>query len=199
MREYQRRDRLRAGTGEAHALLDARFLDGVRCAAHYRAYVLGMQAFVANAERALAGLEPGPCWRAWCVPARTAWLDEDLVALALPPLAPGPPLVVGSDAEAAGLVYVIEGSALGARQLLADARDLGFGPASGAAFLGRHAGAAERWRAFVSDLEAADFGPADERALLESAARAFASVEQEFHRAERALAIRPGLDRTPHE
>jgi heme oxygenase len=182
------RDRLRGATGTAHVRLDARFAQGLRTPAQYRTYVLGMQAFVSNAERALALANLRPAWKAWRDPARTAWLDEDLTAIGIPALAEGPRMAINGDADAAGLFYVIEGSALGATQLLGDAQALGHGPGTGATFLCRHGGfgAGKRWRAFVADLERADFDTGSERAMLESAARAFASAEHEFHRAELA-------------
>ena len=155
---------------------------------HYRTYLLGMHAFLANAERALADAKLGPAWRAWRDPARTSWLDEDLDVLSLEALPDSPRIAIDNDADAAGLLYVIEGSALGATQLVGDAQALGHGPGTGATFLFRHGGlgAGKRWRAFVGDLERADFDPTGERAMLESAARAFASAEHEFHRAELA-------------
>jgi heme oxygenase len=147
-----------------------------------------MHAFVANVESALASAVLGPSWRPWRDPARTGWLDEDLAALGLAPLPPGPVLPIETDADAAGVLYVIEGSALGATQLVGDARALGHQPGAGATFLHRHGGfgAGKRWRAFVQCLEVADFDVAAERAMLEAAARAFASAEHEFHRAELA-------------
>ena len=182
------RDRLRGATNTAHVRLDARFAKGLQTAARYRTYIVGMQAFIANAERALASANLGPTWRAWRDPSRTPWLDEDLLALDLPALPDGPLLAIDTDADAAGLLYVIEGSALGATQLLGDAQALGHGPGTGATFLCRHGGfgAGKRWRAFVAALENADFDDAAERAMLASAARAFASAEHEFHRAELA-------------
>jgi heme oxygenase len=182
------RDRLRGATGTVHVRLDARFARGLRDPRQYRHYLLGMQAFVANAERALAGARLGAAWHAWREPRRTPWLDEDLHALELAPLPPGPALAIDNDADAAGVLYVIEGSALGATQLVGDAQALGHATGAGATFLHRHGGfgAGKRWRDFVQCLEAADFDPAGERAMLESAARAFASVEHEFQRAELA-------------
>lgn len=182
------RDRLKGATSTVHVRLDARFARGLRDPDQYRRYLLGMQAFVANAERALATATLGPAWHAWREPQRTPWLDEDLLALGLASLPPGPALAIGNDADAAGVLYVIEGSALGATQLVGDAQALGHGAGAGATFLHRHGGfgAGKRWRAFVQCLEAADFDAGDERAMLASAARAFASVEHEFQRAELA-------------
>jgi heme oxygenase len=184
------RDQLRGATGASHVRLDARFAEGLRNAQHYRVYLLGMHAFVANAERALANATLGPAWRPWCEPVRAPWLDEDLAALGLQALPPGPALDIDTDAAAAGLFYVIEGSALGATQLVGDAQALGHHAGTGATFLHRHGGfgAGKRWRDFVRCLEQADFDGAGERALLDAAARAFASAEHEFHRAELACA-----------
>lgn len=182
------RDRLRGATGSAHVRLDARFALGIRNTVHYRTYLLGMHAFVANAERALADAKLGPTWGAWRDPARASWLVEDLAVLSLDALPESPRIAIDSDADAAGLLYVIEGSALGATQLVGDAHALGFHAGTGATFLHRHGGlgAGKRWRAFVAALEQADFDVGAERAMLESAARAFASAEHEFHRAELA-------------
>ena len=182
------RDRLRGATSTAHVRLDARFAQGLRDARQYRNYLLGMQAFVANAESALASAVLGPSWRAWRDPVRRTWLDEDLAALGLAPLPPGPVLPIETDADAAGVLYVIEGSALGATQLVGDAAALGHVPGAGATFLHRHGGfgVGKRWRAFVQCLEVADFDVAAERAMLEAAARAFASADHEFQRAELA-------------
>jgi heme oxygenase len=187
------REQLRGATGASHVRLDARFAQGLRNARHYRIYLLGMQAFTANAERALAAATLGPSWRPWREPLRAPWLDEDLAALELAPLPAGPALAIECDADAAGLLYVIEGSALGATQLLGDALSLGHQAGSGATFLHRHGGfgAGKRWRDFVRCLECADFDAHDERALLDAAARAFASAEHEFHRAELAETTGP--------
>ena len=182
------RERLRGATGSAHVRLDARFAQGLRTAQEYRTYLLGMQAFLANAERALASASLGPAWHAWREPVRSPWIDEDLAALGLSPLPPGPAFGVSGDAAAAGLLYVIEGSALGATQLVMHAQALGHHAGAGATFLHRHGGlgAGVRWRSFVRSLERAAFDHAQESMMLVSAARAFASAEHEFHRAEHA-------------
>jgi len=180
------RERLRGATGTAHVRLDARFAQGLRTAQEYRTYLVGMQAFLANAEDALANAGLGPAWRPWRDLVRTPWIDADLDSLGFSPLPAGPALVVSNDAEAAGLLYVIEGSALGATQLVTHAQALGHHAGLGATFLHRHGGlgVGVRWRAFVRCLENAAFEANDERAMMIAAARAFASAEHEFHRAE---------------
>jgi heme oxygenase len=180
------RERLRGVTGSAHVRLDARFAHGLRDAQEYATYLVGMQAFLANAEQALALAELGSAWRQWREPLRTAWIDDDLRALELAPLAAGPALVVSNDAEAAGLLYVLEGSALGATQLVTHAQALGHAAGEGATFLHRHGGlgVGVRWRSFVRCLENAAFEASEESAMMIAAARAFASAEHEFHRAE---------------
>jgi heme oxygenase len=136
-----------------------------------------------------------PAWRPWCDPARTPWLDDDLSALGCA-ARPGPHSSDRHDADAAGLFYVIEGSALGATQLVGDAQALG--PSIGqrcdvpaSAWRVRRGQALAQLRA-VPPLEQADFDTAAERRMLESAARAFASAEHEFHRAELADAASGG-------
>ena len=164
---------LRGATAPLHARVDALFADGLRSARDYRVYLRGMQAPAAFA------------WQAWNHPQRLAWLDADLAALGLAPLPPGPGLRVHCAGAAAGALYVLEGSMLGARTLLDDVRTLGWSAQRGAAFLHGHAGddAGARWRTFTRHLEQADFGVDETDAMLAAAAAAFASVEHDFRRA----------------
>src|SRR5690606_2299188 len=92
---------------------------------------------------------------------------------------------VDGDAAAAGLLYVLEGSSLGARLLVRDAARLGYADGRGATFLQGHAGdgANVRWRAFVSALDGAGFDGGDEAASCRSATAMFRRAEAEFRRA----------------
>ncbi|MFN4283690.1 MAG: biliverdin-producing heme oxygenase [Alphaproteobacteria bacterium] len=112
----------------------------------------------------------------WPARRRAPDLSADLAALgrASPPPLPTP--AFANDGEAMGALYVLEGSKLGARHLLARLADAP--PPSGAT---RFLAGAERperqgqWPAFLARLDAAPYGQAD---LLTGAARAVAQVER---------------------
>lgn len=187
-REEGSRRRLRQATDPAHARVDACFPHGLGDMAAYRRYLLGMQALVSALECALAAASLDDTWREWRHPARDAWLRDDLADLGARPLPAGPDLALDGPAAAAGALYVVEGSALGARQLLDDAKRLGWTSARGARFLHGHGGADAgiRWRAYLRCLEGARFEPVEEGAAIDAAARTFAYAEHEFLRAAQA-------------
>lgn len=182
------RGRLREATQGAHARVDACFPDGLDGIGSYRRYLRGMHALAQAIDAGLAAANLDPTWRAWRHPQRMDWLREDLADLELAPLPAGPGLALQSGAEAAGALYVLEGSALGATRLLADVRAMGWNETRGARFLHGHggAGAGERWRHYLACLGQARFEAQDERATLEAAARTFAYAEHEFLRAAQA-------------
>ena len=179
------RGRLRTATQAAHARVDACFPRGLHDVADYRRYLCGMHALVEALESALAQARLLPEWIAWRRPERVHWLRDDLAAVGATPLRSGPALPLGSTAEAVGALYVVEGSALGATQLLKDARSMGWNERNGAHFLHRHGGetAGGRWRDFIHNLERARFDLEAEAALFDAAARTFAYAEHEFLRA----------------
>jgi heme oxygenase len=180
-----RRAALRAATSAVHARLDACFPAGLATAGDYRAYLLGMHALVRDAEDALAGAALSPGWRRWSDRHRSDRLRHDLDWHRLAPLAVSSGDPIDGDPAAAGLLYVIEGSTLGARLLLADAARLGHGAETGAAFLCHHAGdgSAQRWRGFVAALDLAGFDGPQDAAMFESAATTFQRAEDGFIRA----------------
>lgn len=188
------RGRLRKATHTAHARVDACFPRGLGTTADYRQYLLGMHAVVDALEHALAGVALAAPWQSWRKPERVDWLLDDLATLDGVPLQAGPGLRIGSTAEAAGALYVVEGSALGATQLLEDARALGFTGDHGARFLHGHGGhaAGARWREYVRCLETSRFDIEGEGALFDAAARTFAYAEHEFLRAARLAEARNG-------
>lgn len=179
------RHALRAATSADHARVDRLFAGGLRTHADYRAYVLGLHALVRDSGNALALARLSPQWQAWPQADRRGWLARDLAWLGLSPLPSAAPAPVDGDAAAAGLLYVIEGSSLGARLLVGDAVRLGYTDGRGATFLHGHAGdgAIARWRAFVSALDGAGFDGGGEAALRRSATAMFRRAEAEFHRA----------------
>jgi heme oxygenase len=181
------RGRLRQATSVAHARVDACFPRGLLDAQAYRRYLRGMHALATALDAGLAMAPLGEAWREWRLPQRVDWLREDLAAIGAAPLAPGPALSIAHAAEAAGALYVLEGSALGATQLLLDAQSMGFSEQRGARFLHAHGGeqAGARWMRYLRNLESARFDLDAERAMIGAAARTFAYAEHEFLRAAR--------------
>lgn len=95
---------------------------------------------------------------------RTTRLNDDLRALgaAVPEQADLPPVNFGSEGEALGFLYVLEGSSLGGRVIL-KALAAGGATAEGLSFLdpyGPETGA--RWRSFLAVLEQAGAASIDE-------------------------------------
>jgi heme oxygenase len=187
-RDEGSRERLRQATDPAHARVDACFPQGLEDANAYRRYLLGMHALVVALERALDTMTLDPAWREWRDPRREQWLRADLADIGAAPLPEGPALPLSGSAAAAGALYVLEGSSLGARGLLEDAKRLGWSASRGARFLHGHGGndAGPRWRAYLRCLEGARFAPAEEAGAIQAAARSFAYVEHEFLRAAQA-------------
>jgi heme oxygenase (biliverdin-IX-beta and delta-forming) len=179
------RHALRAATATDHARLDALLGGGLRSHGDYATYVVGLHALVRDAGDALATAALSPAWLAWGQAERVEWLVRDLAWLRLAPLPPAAPAVPDSDAAAAGLLYVIEGSTLGARLLVRDAVRLGHGPGRGATFLHHHAGdgALARWRGFVSALDGAHFDHHEALTLRAAASSSFQRAEAAFRRA----------------
>lgn len=186
---------LRDATREAHARVDAQFAAGIHTYAAYAAYLVGMHAVVVALDVALHELPLSPAWRAWQLSERVTWLRHDLDALSLPMLQPMPFALTdahaAADAAAAGALYVIEGSALGARLLLADVRMLATQRPLAAQFLEHHSGAGgdRRWPRFVAALDNIDIGePGINAAMLAAARAAFVLTDTCLDLARRRLA-----------
>lgn len=163
--------RLRTHTAAAHAALDARFTGGLGDARRYAVYLLGMHRLVSAFEAATPDTVTVACDRG-------RLLRADLDALALPPLPPAR-LAFDSEVDWLGGLYVIEGSALGARVLL---RDLQARHASATTFLRAHADEPARWRATLAWLESR--APGDLPAMAVGATRTFALADASFALAE---------------
>lgn len=163
------RQRLRASTADLHARVDGLFPNGLDSVPTYHRYLLGMHRFAADYEAAIAA-----------APRHSAWLAVDLHSLALRPLPPVGVMRARSDPAARlGWQYVMAGSALGARQLVRDARRLGFRADGGACFLERHADG-DAWSGVQAGLAAlAEDGVAR---AIEGARAAFESVHACFAR-----------------
>ena len=174
------RAQLRAVTAAAHARLDASMAHGLGDRADYAAYLRGMHGFVASV---VPPLQPHAEAWGWDLPDWQDRLAHDLAAVE-----PGGCRLAAergdatAAADALGALYVMEGSALGARVLLRDATALGYGPERGASFLHLHAGAEGRWPRFLVLLEALGRGM-DRGQACTGAERTFHLAERCFERA----------------
>lgn len=171
--------RLRGATAAVHARIDARFANGLLDDASQARYLRGMQRTVDAFERGAARFHGDPHWRGWFVPARAPLLDADLAELELDALAPATPIALDDGAALLGALYVLEGSAQGARLMMHQLRQRP-DPVRGLHFLQAHAHDPRRWRALLARLGDA---PADDptAAAAESGAlRTFALAEDSF-------------------
>ncbi|MBS7457057.1 biliverdin-producing heme oxygenase [Coralloluteibacterium stylophorae] len=174
-----RHARLRAQTQAPHeraeALADA--LGATTTLDGYRAFLRAMHRFHRRAEAGLDRAEAERLLPGWAPQRRASLIAADLRALGdADDDAPLPALAIDGAGAALGLLYVVEGSALGARMLLPQVRALGAPADRATSFLERHAAAPERWRAFLSRLDAAALDATQEHALTASARGAFAAV-----------------------
>jgi heme oxygenase len=146
-----RRETLRRATGAAHKTLEAGIGD-LADYSNYRNYVAGLLAFRAVAEPYVAAWRRPGHWGDW-QPTRIATdLAVDAIALDVQPRIVRWPAEPDNAAQAIGFLYVLEGSALGARVLLRNREALPPGE-RGLRHLQRQAGSLDNWRAFVDRLE----------------------------------------------
>jgi heme oxygenase len=151
-----RRFQLRERTAAAHGVVDAA-IGGFDTLSSYRRYLASLYRFRAPLEASLAA-DWTPVLGGW----RPSVIADDILAdmadLDMPP--PQAPYSSGLDIDAhsslLGTLYVLEGSALGARVLYQRAQALGLTEQFGARHLARQASRIEDWRAFLDILEAAD-------------------------------------------
>ena len=154
MENQSLRHALMHGTRDLHAILDQGMGD-FGTVAGYRHYLRGSFAFRAALEPAL---DAGQGWQAQPL---TALLRDDLADLGLqPPPVPAMPRLHGP-ADVAAALYVVEGSAIGARVLIRRAQALGFDAGHGARHLAAQTGDKQRWPGFLAWLEQSGAAPDD--------------------------------------
>jgi heme oxygenase len=165
---------LRQQTADVHARLD----DAIGCFDSPRAYaryLRGALAFREPIEAALAqaSIPPPDGWRL-CPLASS--IRADMTDLALPPNSkPAPaPVRIADTSDLLGTLYVLEGSALGARILLQRARKLGFSEDFGARHLALQTRDQDNWRNVLGLLERHEPSQADATAKASIAAFALA-------------------------
>jgi len=177
-----RHQTLRAATAASHATLDAA-VGGFGSIGEYCRYLAAMHAFRVPVEKTLAasggaigGITPPPML--------ASALAADMADLGLTAAVPTRPRLapfLRTPSGLAGALYVLEGSAVGARLLVRRAAALGLGAHHGARHLAAQADDRERWPHFLHALEAM---PAfDMGAAVRAAAAVFGAACSAFLKA----------------
>lgn len=181
MPDRSRRAQLRESTSQAHASLD-RMVGSFDSPDAYKNYLRGISTFREAVERKVALTTwPQQC-AGWHAELFSDLIADDLRDLEVtsqssvdePNLEPSPEALLG-------MLYVLEGSALGSRVLYKRAQELGFDADFGARHLAVQSRRSDRWPAFLALLESAD---AIDMELVANASRAtFKTAEQAFYQA----------------
>jgi heme oxygenase len=177
MPEYSRRWALREHSAANHAAVDAA-IGGFDSLDAYKAYLRSIAAFRQPIETMLAGAAWPAAFGAWRPRPTMIAIAADMADLGVSAdEGDFGPLALSGD-RLFGAVYVLEGSALGARVLLQRALALGLSPTFGARHLALQGGSIDSWRQFLERLEGAD--PFDIDLALDGSAVAFAIARQAF-------------------
>lgn len=148
MNQIALRSVLRNRTAALHEQLD-RFVGEFSSRADYADYVANTHRFRSAVEANL------PQSDLWHVTSLADALTSDLADLNRAPKLHGESVDLGTSANALGVFYVLEGSAVGARLLLRRAKEIGMSETSGARHLALQAGDTARWPRFLALLETA--------------------------------------------
>ena len=168
---------LRERTASLHAAVD----DAVGVfedLAAYRRYLVGMHAFRARCEAAIAAGARTADTEAWGFRPLLPLIEADMadLGIAVPKASPSAP-PTATRAETAGRLYVLEGSALGARVLAVRARALGLDDTHGARHLASQSHGGRDFRRFAAWLDTADL---DAEAVVAAALATFAEAARAF-------------------
>jgi heme oxygenase len=185
MNDRSRRAFLRETTADAHASLD-RMIGAFDSLDSYKTYLRGMCAFRLPVESMLSSKAWPSDLAAWSQQAFGTLILADLADLGMSPdeamtdavMPPGP---AGSREDMLGMLYVLEGSALGARLLYRRAQALGLSADFGARHLAAQAEKSDRWARFLQILEQAD--PIEIDRVADASRAAFHVAETAFERA----------------
>lgn len=182
MHVESRRLLLKQATTNAHRSVE-KAAGNVASASDYHSYVAGLYAFRVPIEAALARCEWPRALGAWRPILLGPALKDDLAdidtvhAIAIR----GTNVSMSNDvSDLLGLLYVLEGSALGARAIYQRARKLGFHESYAARHLSAQTRSSQNWKDFIALLEyAPDF---DLTRAARSANKAFHDAEDAFRR-----------------
>ncbi|MDR0183845.1 biliverdin-producing heme oxygenase [Lysobacter arvi] len=159
------RSQLRHATASAHRRVDALLPDGVSLHRDYAAYLRAMHRFVATSTLPTGARER-----------YLPLLSDDLRTLGIASDATPVESEPQDRYERLGWAYVFEGSSLGARVLLRQARTLGFDDRAGARYLNEHA-SSSAWPDLLRQLEDSSPDAGEFDRLVAASHRAFAAVE----------------------
>lgn len=181
MQKDNRRWELRERTTKAHQALDS-LIGEFDSEASYRAYLSGMAAFRLGVEPLLAP-ERLPADLAGYQPSLiTDELLRDLDDLGIPHPQPAAMTGIGgSGDDIFGVLYVLEGSALGAKLLVKSAEKLGFDGQRGARHLVRQSASLDTWRDYLGRLDTAE--ELDLERAAAAASRTFDAAQGAFRTA----------------
>lgn len=174
MSDRSRRAILREKTSKAHESLDTSIgaFDSLDA---YAIYLKGVAAFRIPLETAT---DDAGSLCAWEHQSIADLIRLDLQDLCLTPAAPTAiPTPAGRDALL-GALYVMEGSALGARLLYKRAQSLGLSDVFGARHLAAQAAKSDRWQTFLALLETTDLVEID--TVAQSSDATFAAAQRAF-------------------
>jgi heme oxygenase len=172
------RETLRAATADLHAAIDARFAPLIGAgAAGYREFLGASAAAIVPLERALGAANVRRILPDWAQRARTEALLADLADLQSEPpaeqaLAAVPDM--STEAFQFGVLYVLEGSRLGARILLRHVQQDGDPRVRSATRYLRHGEGGGFWRGYLDRLEASAAVTQDPDGAVAGAQTAFA-------------------------
>lgn len=173
--------RLREATRKVHERLErgARVVSRARAVTDRRALVQAFHRLHVEAETVLAPWLADVPGLDFDQRRRAPVLDRDLAVLGgRPAVARGTGLSVGGVNEGLGVLYVLEGSTLGGRIIQKELQGCGDGLV-GLGFLNPYGDrTGERWRAFLSVLEARAQTAADEAQMIAGALAGFAFAER---------------------
>lgn len=175
-----RRNALKQATASAHEALDA-MVGSFATVADYRRYLAGIAAFRLPVEAWLLSVSLPPAFSDWQPGYVRDELKADLVDLGAPEPAPAEAFSPPEGDGVVGLLYVLEGSSLGARLLAKRAEALGFSAKYGARHLFSQAGNFSNWRAFSARME--NVRGYDDRAAARWANTAFDYARNAFESA----------------
>lgn len=172
-----RRNALKDATSSAHAALDA-LVGGFATVGDYRRYLAGIAAFRLPVEAWLSNNALPPAFDDWEPGLVHDELKADLADLETPEPDIARPFAPPEGEGVVGLLYVLEGSSLGARLLAKRAEALGFSADFGARHLFSQARNFSNWRAFSERMEnVCDY---DDRAAARWANTAFDYARNAF-------------------
>lgn len=185
MHDRSRRVFLRESTADAHAALDD-MIGAFDSLSSYKTYLRGISAFRIPVETMLAGRTWPADLAFWSKQTFGGLIRADLADLDLPADEEVPMPDIGAAREdMLGMLYVLEGSALGARLLYRRAQALGLRADFGARHLAAQGEKSDRWPRFLHLLESADAIEIDRVAATSRAT--FTVAETAFRRASHAV------------